>query len=152
MNKEVSLDWCLQFIKCLANDGLPNKTLKYTEDFLAKTFNVDLDLSKLYEDKAIRFAPSSGDVVWIDDCSQKEELKKRAVLVLSDREHNIKEGVMIVAPLIPESIGQADEMEIEPNDIIRGFILCDSLEHIRWREVSTEWSFHSLDDDVKYWI
>ncbi|MBI1954479.1 MAG: endoribonuclease MazF [Proteobacteria bacterium] len=88
---------------------------------------------KLGKDKA--YIPQRGDIVWIDlDPSQGSEIKKtRPALVISPMSYNEKVGLALLCPITSHKKGYPFEVDVQPNESIKGVILADQVKSLDWK-------------------
>ncbi|MDP1834889.1 MAG: endoribonuclease MazF [Chlamydiales bacterium] len=82
----------------------------------------------------VKFAPSAGDIVWMDFDPQKgkEIQKTRPALTISPYAYNLKTGLGLFMPITSKVKGYPFEVIVE-SDEIQGAVLCDQIRSLDWK-------------------
>lgn len=82
----------------------------------------------------VKFAPDTGDIVWMEFDPQKgKEIQKiRPALTISLHSYNLKTGLGLFMPITSKIKGYPFEVIFESNEI-QGAILCDQIRSLDWK-------------------
>lgn len=91
----------------------------------------------------VRFAPSAGDILWMEFDPQKgkEIQKTRPALTISPYSYNLKTGLGLFMPITSKIKGYPFEVIIEVGEI-QGAILCDQIRSLNWKARKAQFVEH----------
>ena len=95
------------------------------------------------------YAPSRGDVVWLDFNPQKghEQAGRRPAFVLSPATYNSKVGLALFCPIANQSKGYPFEVDVPAELEVTGTVLADQIKNLDWRARNASF-ICQLPDDV----